>query len=361
MAKSRDSATGERRKYKRTTSYLGNDPPIEAFRCFADMAERIQSGRVLSLRSLSDMMDFSETHLEKWLPRFAEKLGMSEHRLVTLPTGKHPFVRLGPAAVPLLRQVKKLLADYSDLVKTNAPLPDQITCGTWQWLVAHVFTKVAPRFTGRKLPQEDRTGLSIYEYDTDAMIEDLCDGRIDVGVGAVEVELAPSVEDRLKPHEAIIAATGELIAVAPRGHPWAVRPRKKTVRFEDLVKEILCVARYNQHRQFRYFRPRGKDPGRLLVADNYLSVYEMVRQAAAMNPAGRLVGVVPRFGVQREDGTEIDTSLEVCSIRGMDNPRTHFAVWTRKDAQHHTEVEAFIHCTIEVMNEIWRGVGAAGS
>lgn len=346
----------KRREYKRLSGYLEGGPSIGSFRCFAEMARWLRESPARSLRSLSKAMGFSPSHLGKWLPEFAAQIGVNEKNLIDLPTPGQPFVRLARNAPTVVRDVEKLLGYYRTVITQAGEMREQIACGTWQWLMAHVFTKVAARFAEEQLARgEATTGLSFWEYDTDAMLQDLSEGSLDVGFGACEKELIPAYEDRLQIYETDIKVTGQLVAIAPAGHVWAEPLKGGVLTLADLVGESLCVARYDVRKRFDNFRPRGPGRGRLVVVENYSSVLGMVRGAAQMKPPGRMVGVVPQFGVQREDGLSCFPELDVYRVTGMNNPADRFAFWIRKSWTPHPEVEKFIACAVEVVNEVWRG------
>jgi DNA-binding transcriptional LysR family regulator len=351
------SATEDKRKdHKRVKgSFLDQEPPIESFRCFAEMARRLQPGNVRSLRSLSKEMGFSPSHLGKWLPPFAEQIGFHVHELVELPSPGQPIVRLTRPAASVLNEIKKLLGYYRTVVTQAGAMREQIICGTWQWLMSYVFSKAVPRFASEQLNRTERTGLAFFEYDTDTMLEDISKGVIDIGFGACEDDLREMYADRVVVYPTEIRATGELVAIAPKGHAWeAARPRTE-VTASDLVKETLCVTRYDHQRRFANFRARGTGNARLVVVDNYASVLGMVSAAARQKPVGEMVGIVPRFGVQEANGTSRDPSLNVVEISGIWNPKNPLSFWVRKSWTPHPELGRFIDCTATVANEVWGG------
>lgn len=356
MAKASRAGDRERRDYKRVRRYLRGGPPIESFQLFTEFAKQLRSGRIRSLRALSKKMGFSASHLGKWLPEFAEQVGFSETSLIELPTRGQPFVLLTGTAQRMLSDIQDLLRYYGKVVTQAGEMAEQISCGTWQWLMSHVFYKAAARFAEEQIGRGERTGLRLFEYSSDRMMEDLAQGAIDLGFGAPEDDLRELYADSVEVFESAIEATSELVAIAPRGHEWKGKVANGAVQFSELVQETLCVIGYDRERQFARFRARGVNEGRLIVADNYASILGMVSEAARRKPPTRMVGIVPRFGVQARDGTTLDSasSLNVFEVEGMWNPSNRFAFWVRKSWTPHPEVEKFIACVVEVVNDVWQ-------
>jgi DNA-binding transcriptional LysR family regulator len=357
MAKAPPAGQRKRREYQRVRRYLRGGPPIESFRLFTDVAKHIRTGRVRTLRALSRKMGFSPSHLGKWLSEFASQIGFQETGLIELPSPGQPFVLLTNAARRMLPDFQNLLRDYETVVTQAGDMAEQIACGTWQWLMGHVFHKAAARFAGDQAARGERTGLRLYEYSSDAMMEDLAQGVIDLGFGAPEDELRGLYADSLEVFETPIVATSELVAIAPKGHRWAGTVADGAVQFSELVRETLCVIGYDRERQFARFRALGAGAGRLIVVENYASVLGLVSEAAGRTPPARVVGIVPRFGVQAVGGAARNPALDVFEVAGMWNPANRFAFWVRKSWTPHPEFEKFIACVVEVVNEVWRGGG----
>jgi DNA-binding transcriptional LysR family regulator len=361
MANTPPATAGKRRDYKRLKSYLDDGPPIESFRCFEEMARQLRSGNVRSLRTLSSDLGFSPSHLGKWLPGFAKQIGFHERELIELSTVKQPHLKLTRPGEGVLREIEKLLGYYRTVITQAGEMRDQILCGTWQWLMSHVFNKAVPRFAAEQLNRPERTGLAFFEYDTDAMLEDISRGVIDIGFGACEDDLRERYTDRVVVYPTEIWATGELVAIAPKGYGWVgTRPRTE-VTASDLVKETLCVTRYDHQRRFWNFRARGTGNARLVVVDNYASVLGMVTAAARLKPVGQMVGIVPRFGMQEANGTSRDPALDVVEISGIWNPKNPLSFWVRKSWTPHPELGKFIDCVAAVANEVWVGEGTRPS
>lgn len=357
MPKDPSAESHGRRDYQRVRRYLRGGPPIESFQLFTEVAKRLRTGQVRSLRALSRAMGFSPSHLGKWLPEFAEQIGFRWTGLIELPSGGQPFVLLTNTAVRMLPDIDGLLRDYKKVSTQAGDMAEQIACGTWQWLMGRVFHKAVARFAGEQAARGQRTGLRLFEYSSDAMMEDLARGVIDLGFGAPEDDLRALYADSLEVFETAVEATSELVAVAPNGHRWEGSAANGAVPFSDLVRETLCVIDYDRVRQFARFRTRGASTGRLIVVENYTSVLGVVSEAARRTPPTGVVGIVPRFGVQTVGGIALDPTLAVFEVAGMWNPANRFAFWVRKSWTPHPEFEKFVACVVEVMNEVWQGRG----
>lgn len=355
MAKTPSPEVRKRRDYHRVKSHLRGGPPIESFQLFTEVAERLRTGQVRSLRALSQAMGFSPSHLGKWLPEFAAQIGFDESGLIELPSRGQPLVLLKDAARRMLPDIQGLLGDYRKVSTQAGEMAEQVACGTWQWLIGHVFNKAVARFTGDQAVRGARTGLRLFEYSSDAMMEDLARGVIDLGFGAPEDDLRELYADSLEVFGTAVEATSELVAIAPKGYRRAGAVANGSVQFSELVQETLCVIGYDRERQFARFRALGGSKGRLIVVENYASVLGLVSEAAGRTPPAGVVGVVPRFGVQTVGGTARNPALDVFEVAGMWNPVNRFAFWVRKSWSPHPEFEKFIACVVEVVNEVWRG------
>ena len=361
MAKSGSSEGSKRQGHKRVKSYLLGGPPIESLQLFTEVAKQIDTGQVQSLRALSRSLGFSASHLGKWLPEFATQINLTEADLVELPTAGRSFVLLRGTAKRMLPDIYALLRNHRNISTQVGGMADLIACGTWQWLMGRVFHTAVARFAADQARRGERTGLRLFEYSSDAMMADLDRGVIDLGFGAPGDDLRALYANSLEVYPAAVEATSELVAVAPAGHHWEGTVVGGAVQFSELVGETLCVIEYDRLRQFARFRPRGASAGRLLVVVNYASVLGVVGEAPRQTPPGRVVGIVPRLGVQTASGKTLDPALEVFNLAGMANPSNRFAFWVRKSGPSHPEFEEFIKCVAGIVNELWtEGDRAAG-